>query len=78
MSSKFPQNIFLRHAHLLRLLAQSQIGYDLRHLEEPLRQRLVQLAVGGGNVKRINEIEEKNSKFAFLISNFLNLRRGVF
>ncbi|KAF7639173.1 ABC1 domain-containing protein [Meloidogyne graminicola] len=35
-----------KHAHLLRLLAQSQLGYDLRHLDEPVKQRLLQFVVG--------------------------------
>uniref|UniRef100_A0A914LBU2 ABC1 atypical kinase-like domain-containing protein n=1 Tax=Meloidogyne incognita TaxID=6306 RepID=A0A914LBU2_MELIC len=60
MASKPPKNIILRHAHLLRLLAQSQIGYNFRHLDEPVKQRIVQLIVGGGNVYKIEEEKGQN------------------
>uniref|UniRef100_A0A914LVL9 ABC1 atypical kinase-like domain-containing protein n=1 Tax=Meloidogyne incognita TaxID=6306 RepID=A0A914LVL9_MELIC len=60
MASNPPKNTILRHAHLLRLLAQSQIGYNFRHLDEPVRQRLVQLIVGGGNVYKIEEEKGQN------------------
>ncbi|CAK5054260.1 unnamed protein product [Meloidogyne enterolobii] len=60
MASNPPKNTILRHAHLLRLLAQSQIGYNFRHLDEPVRQRIVQLIVGGGNVYKIEEEKGQN------------------
>lgn len=46
----------LRHcSRMLRLLINSQLGYELRQTNESIRDRMLQTAVGGGKVVRIDD-----------------------
>lgn len=48
-------NEFAFYAKSLNRITKSQIGYELRHLDEPAKKRMVELAVCGGNVKNAGE-----------------------
>lgn len=56
----------LKHlSNTFGLLARSQIGYDLRQLEKPIRDRMLQAAVGGGKVIRVDGADKRFIIFTF-------------
>uniref|UniRef100_A0A914I621 ABC1 atypical kinase-like domain-containing protein n=2 Tax=Globodera rostochiensis TaxID=31243 RepID=A0A914I621_GLORO len=67
---------------MLRLLIDSQLGYELRHLRDPIRERIVQAAVLGGNVVSVDEnqnysVTNKKAPTSFAGADVLDRARVV-
>uniref|UniRef100_A0A183BZ05 Fructose-bisphosphate aldolase n=1 Tax=Globodera pallida TaxID=36090 RepID=A0A183BZ05_GLOPA len=73
----------LRHcSKMLRLLIDSQLGYELRHLRDPIRERIVQAAVLGGSVVSVDEnqnysVTNKKAPTSFAGADVLDRARVV-